>query len=314
MASPFDQKTVRQGGTDRLAASGGFWADFRHFFFRGLAALLPTLLTIAILLWAYNFVDRNIGQYITQGMIRLLSAMGEPPAFIQSPGDAVAYGQPVGEFTLDRDGRYIQQTREYQILSDSKAPTDIRRRTQWEIAARKYHLGLLGFAVAILLVYFAGYFVASFVGRSIWRMAESTVTRLPVVNTIYPNVKQVTDFLLSDQKFEFSAVVAVEYPRKGIWSIGFVTGKSIRSVVSQTGLQYVSVFIPSSPTPVTGYAIMVPRSDVIELPWTIDEALRFAISGGVIRPDKENVDPAKSDETLPKGRLPLQQTGEVLRI
>lgn len=296
------------------SASGtpdGFLSDFRRFFVRGLAALLPTLVTIAILVWAYSFVDRNIGQYITRGMIQMLASTGQDPFFSNAPDDALVYGDPVDEFIVSPAGHYIQQTRQYRALTDAQAPQDLKRYTRWEIAGRKYHLGLVGFVFAILLICTAGYFVATFVGRAIWRFLETGLNRVPVIGTIYPNVKQVTDFLLSDRKFAFSAVVAVEYPRKGAWSVGFVTGPGLRTVADRVGEDCMSVFMPTSPTPFTGYVMVVPRTDIVELPWTIDEALRFMISGGVIQPDREQ--PADGgQETKSEARLRLTQMPEVV--
>ena len=106
-----------------------------------------------------------------------------------------------------------------------------------------------------------------------------------MIRTVYSTVKQVTDFLLSDRPVDFSGVVAVQYPRKGVWSVGLSTGGPMNQVQKCVQDDLMTVFIPSSPTPLTGYVIQVPREDVIELNLTIDEALRFTISGGVIKPD-----------------------------
>ena len=157
----------------------------------------------------------------------------------------------------------------------------------WRIAFAKYHLSLLGFLIAIILVYFVGFFLASFIGRTSWRVTERLLLRIPLIRAIYPNVKQVTDFLLSERKVEFSGVVAVQYPRKGIWSIGLRTGGPIKQLQTRVPDELVTVFIPSSPTPITGYVIQVSRSDVVDLNMTIDEGLRFSISAGVIKPGVE---------------------------
>jgi len=275
-------------GVSELNATGfrtqrRFMNDFKHFFLRGLATILPALLTIAILMWAYKFIDRNIGYYVTRSIVALATASGQPPPFVDPIEDALKYGDKIDE--IDRQGR--QLTKQFKVLTHPNIPDDVRLRTEWEIAARKYRLGLLGFVVAILLIYFVGYLMASFMGRTAWRTVESLLMRTPIVGAIYPNVKQVTDFVLSERKFEFSAVVAVEYPRKGAWSLGFVTGPGFKTLHEAAGEELVVVFIPSSPTPVTGYAVIVPRKDVVELPWSVDEALRFTISGGVIRPARE---------------------------
>jgi uncharacterized membrane protein len=161
---------------------------------------------------------------------------------------------------------------------------EARNEVMWQLAFAKYKLHFLGFLIAIILVYFTGFFLASFLGRTSWRAAERLLHRVPVIRAIYPNIKQVTDFLLTERSVEFSGVVAVEYPRKGIWSVGLSTGGPMKQVQGRVSDDLISVFIPSSPTPITGYVIQVPRKDVIELNMTIDEGLRFTISGGVIKP------------------------------
>ncbi len=290
--------------------------DFRRFFFRGLAALVPTLLTIAILIWSYNLVHNYVGMPITGGLLRMCQHFREepPPGWINSEADSLAYGTPIDEW--DEWGRRL--TIEYKAIryGDSSTNTDkrqpngniVRARNDalWQIVFRKWKLHLFGFLIAILLVYFVGYFLASLVGRTTWRAAEGLLYRMPLIRAIYPHVKQVTDFLLAGRKVEASGVVAVQYPRKGVWSIGLRTGAPLGPIQRAVADELVTVFIPSSPTPVTGYVIQVPRSDVIELRMTIDEGLRFTVSGGVIRPETllpgpdRRVDEdgaSKSDET-----------------
>ena len=121
---------------------------------------------------------------------------------------------------------------------------------------------------------------------------------------MYPYVKQVVDFFFSDERpIKFNRVVAVEYPRKGIWSVGFLTGDSLPSIQTKLG-ESVTVFVPSSPTPFTGYTITIRREDIIELPLTVEEAIRFAVSGGVLVPDHQRRD-AVGAATLPSGLIPL---------
>ncbi len=160
----------------------------------------------------------------------------------------------------------------------------LRNQALWKIAGEKYKLRLLGFLIAIILVYFTGFFLASFMGRASWRVVEGLLCRIPLIRAIYPNVKQVTDFLLTERSVEFSGVVAVQYPRKGIWALALSTGGPMKQIQNQVSEELVTVFIPSSPTPITGYVIQVPRNEVIELNLTIDEGLRFTISAGVIKP------------------------------
>jgi uncharacterized membrane protein len=110
--------------------------------------------------------------------------------------------------------------------------------------------------------------------------------RVPVVRAIYPAVKQITDFVLADRKEHFHAnrVVAVQPHAGGIWSIGLVTGGGIRTLSERLDEEMITVFVPSSPTAFSGYVLVVPRSGVVELPLTVEEAMRLLLSGGVIEP------------------------------
>ena len=268
--------------------------DFRRFFLRGLGALVPTLLTIAILVWVYTLVNDYVGVHITRGLLLLCSwgRTAEPaPGLVDEAADPLVYGTPILEW--NELGERL--TVEYKVLHQKGALNHpnpkararaerARNEALWQIAFKKYKLHLLGFLIAIVLVYFVGFFLASFIGRTVWRAGEGLLYRIPLIRAIYPHVKQVTDFLLSERRVEFSGVVAVQYPRKGVWSVGLSTGDPLREVQASTPDELVSVFIPSSPTPVTGYVVQAPRKEIIELNLSIDEAFRFTISGGVLKP------------------------------
>ncbi len=284
-------------------ANQGFTNDFRRFFLRGLAALFPTLLTIAILIWAYQLVNTYVGTPITNGLMTLCSWVSAQPApgFVDRNHDPLLYGTPIDEWNENGDRLTIEHKfihnnalRDIGLSRDGsraeakrrKHAEDLRNHALWQIAFRKYKLDIVGFLIGIILVYFMGFFLASFIGRASWRAAEGVLYRIPLIRAIYPHVKQVTDFLLSERKVEFSGVVAVEYPRRGAWSLALSTGGPLSGVQDVVGEKedLVTLFIPSSPTPVTGYVVQVPRRDTIALSLSIDEALRFTISGGVIKP------------------------------
>ena len=152
-------------------------------------------------------------------------------------------------------------------------------------------MNFIGIIVAILAVYIAGRLLGGFLGRRIQGRLERLLTSIPLIKQIYPYVKQVVDFLISDDKpLKFNRVVMVEYPRKGLWSVGLVTGEPMRVVQDHiTGVEGpgITVFVPSSPTPFTGYTITVAKDSLIEIPISIDEALRFTISGGVLIPSHQ---------------------------
>ncbi len=138
--------------------------------------------------------------------------------------------------------------------------------------------------VFVLLLYLSGKFLAAGVGRVMWNVGEGIIHRLPVIRNVYSSAKQVTDFVFSEREVEYTRVVAVEYPRKGIFSLGFVTGESFLDIRSAANEPVLSVLMPTSPMPVTGFTITVPRSETIDLDITIDQALQFVVSCGVVVP------------------------------
>ncbi|MEE9294468.1 MAG: DUF502 domain-containing protein [Phycisphaerae bacterium] len=280
--------------------------EFKHFFMRGLGVLVPTIATIAILAWAYRFVDQNVGSHITRGLVAVYAWQGKTPGWMKIGDEAaLQFGDPIDEWH-EQTGRRLtaqykamhakaldgpssdmtEEQRELAVEARERALTTSYA-AMWELATRKWKFfSVIGFVIAILLIYFTGYFLASFIGRWSWQMVERTIRRTPLISAIYPAIKQVTDFFISDEKKTgFSGVVAVQYPRKGIWSVGLVTGAPIRAISQDDPRELITVFVPSSPTPVTGYTITVARADVLELPLTIDDALRYAISAGVVQPD-----------------------------
>ena len=153
-----------------------------------------------------------------------------------------------------------------------------------------------GFFIAIIGVVFIGAFLASVVGRTLWRFFEKAFMNLPLIKKVYPHIKQITDFLLTKKKTSFNHVVALQYPRMGVWSIGLVTGTGLRKIVNENQKEYLTVFVPTSPTPFTGYVIMTPKDETIELDMTVEEALRFTVSGGVITPAEHEAFKAKANK------------------
>jgi len=289
-----------------------FVRDFKRMFMRGLTALLPTVVTIALFLWAFNWVSQFIASPINNAIINVLPYPDDVPGFfgyfeVDWEKDSLEYGTKTDELDPDT-GK--QLTLEYKILDHKNLASIIREKnsgndeaikkarrywgnTLWHITFRKYWvLNTIGFAIAIILVYIVGYFLSGLLGKTTWRVVETSIQRIPLIRSVYPNIKQVTDFLFGDRLFEFTGVVAVEYPRKGVWSLGLLTGPGMKTIENETKeMDLVTIFIPSSPTPVTGYTITVPKSETIELALSIDEALRFTISGGVIKPPREGGQP-----------------------
>ena len=214
-----------------------------------MAALLPTLITLWLLVWAWNFLWESLGRHIIFGIKWMWLSMAE---------GGLVRAEPAGYI-----GRYWSE--------------------------ESFSTRLVGVLLAVLLVYVVGVFVGNFIGRTFYRIAERAVMKIPLVRAVYPAVKQVTDFLLARRKdpFEGSRVVAVQPHEQGIWSIGLVTGSGLKPLSDLTGEDMVTVFVPSSPTAFSGYVMVVPRRGIVELPLTVEEAMRLLVSGGVIVPDAQ---------------------------
>lgn len=146
---------------------------------------------------------------------------------------------------------------------------------------------LVSLILAVLVVYVLGVLIAGIIGRRLVAWTDHLFGRLPIVRYIYPHAKQLSDFLFGKRNVNFSRVVVVEYPRKGVYSMGFATSKGIEGVSRKLGRKMIAVFIPTSPTPFTGWTILVDESEVMYPDMSVDEAVRFAISCGVIIPGEE---------------------------
>ncbi|MEQ8850899.1 MAG: DUF502 domain-containing protein [Phycisphaerales bacterium] len=259
-----------------------FMSDFRTFFLRGLGILLPSILTLALLVWAYGFLHNNVAKPINsliRGVTLYSMQQFELPTDWR-PGWYTVTGEEIEGFK-DRNPK----TR----LGEEQIVRELRVEGFREFWSSHWYLESIGVIVAIILIYLAGVLVGNYLGRRLYVRAEKLLTRVPVVKQVYPSVKQIVDFLLGDgtRKLDADRVVLVEYPREGIWTVGLLTGPTMRVIEEITGAQCVTVFIPSSPTPFTGYTITVPRRDVVELPISLDEAIKFVVSGGVLIPPRQ---------------------------
>ncbi|MGC1816491.1 MAG: DUF502 domain-containing protein [Casimicrobiaceae bacterium] len=142
----------------------------------------------------------------------------------------------------------------------------------------------LGVVVAFLILLATGVVAANFFGQRVIRGWESLLGRIPFVKSIYSSVKQVSDTLLSKKGNAFRKALLVEFPRPGSWTIAFLTGTPAASVAPHLPGEHVSVYVPTTPNPTGGYFLMLPRSQVRELDMTVDEALKYIISMGVVAP------------------------------
>ena len=142
----------------------------------------------------------------------------------------------------------------------------------------------LGVVLTVLVVLLTGIFVSNFLGQKLLIVWEGILKRIPVVNSIYGGVKQVSDTLFSPGGQAFRKAVLVQYPRTGIWTIAFMTGQPGGDVANHLSGDYISVYVPTTPNPTSGFFLMLPRADAIELDMSVDEALKYVISMGVVAP------------------------------
>lgn len=147
----------------------------------------------------------------------------------------------------------------------------------------------LGLVILGILLTLTGFLTANFVGRRLLGWGERLVNRMPVIRTIYGGLKQIFDTLVNQSDNNFSEAVLVEYPRKGVWAIAFLTTETKGEVGEKsrekTGDDMVSLFLPTTPNPTSGFLLFVPRRDVISLDMTVEDAAKLIISAGIVTPD-----------------------------
>jgi uncharacterized membrane protein len=267
-------------------------SNFRRFFVRGLGIVLPTVLTIWILVAVYGFVEEKIASPINAGLQELvLVATPWPHA------DDAEQAEFQANLSVEQRAQWKAVGNDPAWLTKQVRRVELQQYwNSWSVG-NFIALNLIGLLIAVVLIYTVGYTLGGIVGRHVVQRFELLVQRVPIFKAIYPYVKQITDFLFADdtaKTMQFNRVVAIQYPRQGIWSIGLVTGSSFKSVREHAGQELLTVFVPSAPTPFTGWVVMVPARDALELPLSIDDALRFCVSGGVIIPPAQMIAPVQA--------------------
>jgi uncharacterized membrane protein len=274
---------------------------FRRAVFRGLGVILPPLLTILFLLWVWNSVQKYVVspiESLAQKTLvnRISEVYDEPPVGVKIVDEAgrprsFRHGEKV--FTQLPTKQWIPREVSKTVLQSPGAalPTTAEafyeRYVQLRWLKPSVVLPMI-FCLFLMLVYLLGKFIAARVGRIFVETFERMIDQLPFVGTVYGTVKQVTDIAFSDKEVEFTRAVAVEYPRKGMWSVGFVTGESMPVIADAAGEPVISVLMPTSPAPFTGFTITVRKSETIELNITRDQAFQFVVSCGVVRPGQKS--------------------------
>jgi uncharacterized membrane protein len=140
----------------------------------------------------------------------------------------------------------------------------------------------LGIIVLLAIILFCGFLVTNYFGRALQAMTEKLLLRIPLMANIYPAFKEIAGFIFREKAAKFDKVVLVEWPRKGVYTIAFMTNAAPRVVMDKLGREMVNVLVPTVPNPVTGFIMMFPKEDVTPIDMSFEEALRVIVSGGVL--------------------------------
>jgi uncharacterized membrane protein len=154
----------------------------------------------------------------------------------------------------------------------------------------------LGIVISAMVIFITGFFLTNFAGRRLIRVWENLLDRIPLVRSIYSSVKQVTQTILSSDGETFNEVLLIEYPRKGVWTLCFKTSDSPKSFDKVTGEQLVTVFVPTTPNPTSGFILFVPKTEVTKIDIDVEDALKLVMSLGVVTPEshgKKTITPDK---------------------
>ena len=290
---------------------------FRRAVLRGLGVVLPPLLTIVFFLWLWNSVQSYILQPLSSATGSVIYwAIAD--VYDEAPADAEPVPLGAGNVYLleddrDENGRdgapYLSKKRYVALPSGQLIPSEVFNQVMKDpgehvptTAAAAYRRYIetqypsqfliipVFFCIFVLTLYLLGKFIAASIGRIFLHNVELLISRVPIISTVYGSVKQVTDLIFSDQEIEYTRVVAIEYPRVGLWSLGFVTGESMLSLQNAASEPVLSVLMPTSPMPATGFTVTIRRSEALDLGITVDQAFQFIVSCGVVVPVGEQTE------------------------
>jgi uncharacterized membrane protein len=151
-----------------------------------------------------------------------------------------------------------------------------------------FHIPGLGVLFTLIILFFTGMIVTNILGQRLVAFWDNLMARIPIVRPIHAGVRKILETIFHPKGKAFRKVLLIEYPRKGLWSIAFQTGKGNEEIADKVGLKMITIFVPTTPNPTSGFLLMVPKKDVHELKMSIDEALKLVISLGVIQPGEKN--------------------------
>ena len=320
-----------------------------QFFLKGLAIVLPPILTLVILVWIGQMIYGYVVSPVTTGVrfvlaemidrsrptAELVPANGLPPLDYCGTDYRVPEGA-IQEFHAREEAARRQALGNGQHPAESPPPTDYAyvpfgersvpyndfvqvaartRPSDWPATATGVYMDLvtiryfkslgslaaLATALSIVALYFLGRFVTARMGQwVVSRFEKLVLARLPIISSVYSSVKQVTDFFFSERPIAYNRVVAIEFPRRGVWTIGLAMGESLVEMTLAAGEQMISVMIPAAPMPMTGWVVSVPKSAIIDLNISLEQAFQYYLSCGVLVPEHQRATPELLHRELAK--------------
>ncbi len=285
--------------TDGSRSSSAFSRGLRPFrtaVFRGLGVVAAPLLTIVILLWIVRTLDYYILDPVLAGTRDLI---GYTVADIRTQlpdakptDDPTVFVSGDEQFKRLESGQYIPLNVYNGALKQSfdDPPAnglDAYRRWVSVTYLRPWIVVPVFIVVFVGLMYLLGSLFAAGLGRAFVSWSEQAIGRLPLVRAVYNSTKQVTNYLFSDRELEFTRVVAVEYPCLGIWSLAFVTNEGLIDVQNAAREPMLTILLPTSPMPISGYTMLVPKSEVLDVDMTVEQAVEYIVSCGVVLPEQQ---------------------------
>ncbi len=154
----------------------------------------------------------------------------------------------------------------------------------------------IGLIVSLVFLTLVGAFAAGVVGRLVVRMSERILARMPVVRSIYSATKQIFETVLAQSSRAFRDVVLVEYPRRGVWTIAFITGPTVGEIQARSDEELVNIFVPTTPNPTSGFLLFVPKRDLIPLSMSVEEGIKMVVSGGIVTPPDRRPPEARKEK------------------
>ena len=276
---------------------------FRRAVLRGLGVFLAPLLTVVIIVWVWQTLKSYILEPVTNVTREVLvwsmaEVLEDPPPNAQFDADNNAFTWNDESWVRLEKGQFIPAHVERTVRRDPgnefvpRMGIDYYRRYIDLVYLRGWIVDPIILLVFLTLMYIVGSIFAADAARVMWSLFEYLVQRVPLVRTIYIPVKQVVGYLLDTDAPRFSRVVAVEYPRQGIWTMAFVTGEGLVDIERISGEPMLTILFPTCPVPVTGNTKVVPRREVVDLNVTVEQAAQYVISYGVVI-SEESVKQAK---------------------